>query len=185
MQKKGRREVFPASRQASTKRSGSERRKLAARAPAQRNALRANFMSDLKVRPPNRSRGMRVFRGPPNAYNSGMAFQQLSPLEKDIVRQAMRAVIDGPFIDDWEFHARMGVYRPEAQTILRSWPDLDDSTYDSATFLTINNSLNELCYGLWISDEEWSEWLSVPREELRRIYVSWARLAGLSGTGIR
>jgi len=114
-----------------------------------------------------------------------MALQDLTDIERSAVRQCLRAIIDGPFIEDWEFHTRLGIHRTTAKTILASWRYLDDSIEDSDTFLAINNSMNEVCHGVPISPDEWEKWFTASREEIRRTFRKWAGLAGMSATGIR
>ena len=41
-----------------------------------------------------------------------MAFTELSPSERRIVLQCMKAIADGPEIEDWEFQTRLGIVRP-------------------------------------------------------------------------
>ena len=68
-----------------------------------------------------------------------MAFKALSKDEKEIVLQCMKAIADGPEIEDWEFQTRLGIVRPALRRIIAMWPEIDDSLDNSDEFLAINN----------------------------------------------
>jgi hypothetical protein len=105
-----------------------------------------------------------------------MSFSELSPAEKEIVLQCMKAIADSPGIEDWEFHTRLGIGRPALRRVISLWPDIDDSSDKSNEFLAINNCLNEICYGLDISAIEWRIWFTQPIDEIRRTYYKWLGL---------
>ena len=63
----------------------------------------------------------------------------------------MLAILEGPFIDDSEFHARLGLERHVMRDILSRWPILDDEADESPARLAINNCMNEVCHGVRIS----------------------------------
>jgi hypothetical protein len=109
----------------------------------------------------------------------------LSQADKEIVRLCLVAVLEGPWIEDWEFHTRLGIDRRDLWRILSEGPHLDDSGHDSIDCLAINNCLNEVCYGIPISEEEWRLWFQVSRETIQATYGEWARLKGFSHTGLR
>jgi hypothetical protein len=100
-------------------------------------------------------------------------FQRLIPEEREIVHQAVRAITDGPFIDEWEFHIRFGVDRSGFVALLARWPDVDDTLNDSDDALAINGALNEACNDDVISPAEWLKWFSAPLDEVCRIYDKW------------
>jgi hypothetical protein len=75
-----------------------------------------------------------------------MAFEVLTSREQDVVLRCMKATI--AYVDDCEKHSRLGLEPQELQRVLDAWPHIDDSSEDSAEFLAVNNSLNEVCYGL-------------------------------------
>jgi hypothetical protein len=114
-----------------------------------------------------------------------MAFKELSPTEKEIVLQCMKAIVDGPEIEDWEFQTRLGIVRPTLRRIISLWPEIDDSSDDSDEFLAINNCLNEVCHGVNISATEWQEWFAQPKDEIKQTFAKWLRLRGSSSGGIR
>jgi hypothetical protein len=114
-----------------------------------------------------------------------MAFAELSPSEQQIVLRCMKAIADGPEIEDWEFQTRLGIVRPSLRRVISLWPTIDDSSEDSDEFLAINNCLNEVCHGVKIPDAEWRKWFSQSREEIIKTYNKWLRLKGRSSGGIR
>jgi hypothetical protein len=113
-----------------------------------------------------------------------MALEQLPSNSKEVVFQCMKAILNGPFIDDFEFHARLGIDRETLKSILSRWPNLDDSEDSSDESLAVNNCLNEVCYGLDISEGEWSKWFNVARTEIERVYKEWASKRARRASGI-
>jgi len=116
-----------------------------------------------------------------------MAIESLPEEEREIIRSCLRAVLEGPFIDDDEFQTRLGVDRIALKELLESWPDVDDSTDDSRDCLLINNSMNELCHGVKTTPEEWARWFGpgISREMVKRTYTNWTIAKGWPGTGVR
>ncbi len=114
-----------------------------------------------------------------------MAIQQLSLADQEIIRRCLVAICDGPFLEDAEFHPRIGVAKESLKNITHTWPAVDDSDDESDAALAINNALNELCYGLPISPEDWTLWIIVPRTEIIRVYQEWARIRGWKSTGVK
>ena len=114
-----------------------------------------------------------------------MAFEDLSAREKATVLQCMKAIADGPQIEEWEFHTRLGLDRTNLRRIISLWPDIDDSSQDSDDFLAINNCLNEVCHGINISAADWSNWFTQPKDEVKQTYHRWLKLRGLPAGGLR
>ena len=54
----------------------------------------------------------------------------LTEAEKDTIRRCLVAVLDGPFIDDWEFKTRLGFDRMTLRSILSARPYLDCNSED-------------------------------------------------------
>ncbi len=107
-----------------------------------------------------------------------MAFKELSAAAKETVLQCMKAIADGPEIEDWEFHARLGIVRATPRRIISSWPEIDDSSDNSDEFLAINNCLNEICSGVSIPTIDWRKWFGQPKDEITRTYQKWLKLEG-------
>jgi len=59
----------------------------------------------------------------------------------NIIRDAMRAAVEGPFFPEWEFHTIMGVERKQMRAVLEAWPlqTVDDDTFICATINALNN----------------------------------------------
>jgi hypothetical protein len=114
-----------------------------------------------------------------------MAFADLSPNEQQIVLQCMQAIADGPAIEDWEFHTRLGINRSTLRRIISAWPAIDDGSDSSEEFLAINNCLNEICHGIKIEDTEWQTWFTQPQDEIIKTYRKWLKVRESSSGGIR
>jgi hypothetical protein len=52
-----------------------------------------------------------------------MKSDSLSSVDKEILGQALRASVDGPFFPDWEFHILFGLERSEVRAIAATWPE--------------------------------------------------------------
>jgi len=102
-----------------------------------------------------------------------MTIRSFSQAELTLLRQCLRAVVEGGFIEAPEFHTRLGVEHRKAQAILSQWPDLDDLDEDSDEYLLINNAFNELCHGLSLTDEEWGIWIKASKAEVKSCLDKW------------
>ena len=105
-----------------------------------------------------------------------MAFADLSPNEKQIVLECMKAIADGPYFQDWEFHTRLGIERPTLRRIISIWPAINDRSDDSDGFLAINNCLNEICHGIQIADPEWQSRFAHSKDEVKSTLHKWLKL---------
>lgn len=106
----------------------------------------------------------------------------LSAEETEVVRRAIAAM---PEILDEEFSTRMGITEEKAGSLLKAWPDVDDTEDDSHACVAINNSLNDILYGEGLSDEQCLRLTGADRRELNRIYQKYAAARGWKSTGIR
>lgn len=100
-----------------------------------------------------------------------MPLRELDSEELEVVKDCLRAAVEGPFFPDWEFHTLFGLERAEVKSILKSWPNLNEN--DEAVVLAINNSFNNLLgypHGL---HDNWSDFIRVDSRELARIYMKW------------
>jgi hypothetical protein len=104
-----------------------------------------------------------------------MALKDLTPADKQVVYACLRAISEGPFIGDFEFHARLGLHRAEFAAVLERWPVLDDSRPESDDALAINGCFGEVCYGVPIGEDDWAKWFNVPRADVARVYRTWAQ----------
>ncbi len=104
-----------------------------------------------------------------------MSLRCLAPSEVVIVRRAMEATFQ---FFSRHFQTRLGVEPEEMTELLRVWPDVDDTSDDSLACLAVNNSLNEMSYGVDISEEESVRLLGVRRDEVVRVFRKWREARG-------
>jgi hypothetical protein len=103
-----------------------------------------------------------------------MAWTELDERERAVVRECLRAAVDGPFFPEWEFATIFGLGRNEVRKVLESWPQLDES--DENVAIAINNTLNNfLGYPLGEDQAAWPQFISVSRAELMAIFDKWKR----------
>jgi hypothetical protein len=106
------------------------------------------------------------------SYDVLVGFSSLSEVERNTVRQAMQAVLDGSWIDDSEFGTRLGFERESLREILRNWPLLDDSG-NGVVGLAINNCMNEVCHGIDISGYDWNVWFTQSKDAVKATFSKW------------
>ncbi len=113
--------------------------------------------------------------------------KSLTEPEKATVRECVDFIFSsGRFDLAADCETRIGVSVEQLKAVLSAWPKVQDEISGSHGFLVINNSLNEVCHGPDAPGaEQWAEYLSVPREQVVRIYQKWAKSLGLSHTGIQ
>ena len=111
-----------------------------------------------------------------------MAFEQLTEREQEVIQQALNAVFHRPYIEDAEFGTRLGLDRVQLWEVLAAWPRLEDLDDDSNASLAINNCLNEVLHGIWISSEDWAMQFTVSKEDVEAVYEHWAQLKGHRST---
>lgn len=114
-----------------------------------------------------------------------MGLNGLSDEDKVAILQCMRAIAESQLIEDWEIHSRLGMKRETLRAVVSCWPNIDDSIVDSDAFLAINNCLNEICHGVYISPEEWDKWFTLTRSQIFDSYRKWLDRRGESHSGIR
>jgi hypothetical protein len=100
-----------------------------------------------------------------------MALKDLNELEKAVIMECLKASVDGPFFPEWEFDTIFGLTREEVNEILEALPDVDDSMEDVQ--MAINNSLCNLLGYPHQQEQYWSDYISVPPEEVARILRKW------------
>lgn len=113
-----------------------------------------------------------------------MSFKKLETAEKLAIRQTMLTILNEDLIADFEFQTRLGVEKRDLAVVIDSYPNIDDARDDSLETLSINNCLNELCFGVKAPENAW-ERIGVTRQDLLDIYKKWADLRGWMSTGIR
>jgi hypothetical protein len=100
-----------------------------------------------------------------------MSVADLDSRERNVIRDCLRAAVEGPFFPDWEFSTLFGLSRTEVREVLESWPNLDEA--NESVVLAINNSLNNLLGYPHALENKWSEFIPVTEQELGRIYMKW------------
>ena len=106
------------------------------------------------------------------SYDVLVGLTSLNKSERTAVRECMQAVLDGSWIDDFEFETRLGFKRESLKVILNGWPLLDDST-NGLVRLAINNCMNEVCNGINISDRDWNTWFTQSPEQVAAAFSKW------------
>ena len=103
-----------------------------------------------------------------------MNAKRLTRMERIWIREAVRAVAEGPFLNaSGDLHTLTGFDQEELAFIVQSFETADDSAEDHA--LAINNCLNALLNFPHKQDHRWSEFISIPKSELALIYEKWRR----------
>jgi hypothetical protein len=110
-----------------------------------------------------------------------MTIASLTPEEREVIRRAMLATFR---YFDHDFHTRLGIQPATMRSMLAAWP-IDDSDDDSDACLAVNNTLNDLLFGVCISEADAMEFVGVTGAEIQRVYAKWAVARGWSKTGIR
>jgi hypothetical protein len=95
----------------------------------------------------------------------------LTPDDRDVVRQCLRAAVEGPFFPHLEFQTLFGLERSEVRTVLGAWPDLDES--NDSVRLAINNSFANLLGYPHGCESQWPQFISVSGGDVSRIFHLW------------
>lgn len=114
-----------------------------------------------------------------------MPLATLNQNDVALIERALRALAAGDIVEEFEFGARIGVEMVDFRKMVDRWPAWDDGDDNSAECLAINNTLNDLLHGIGLSDRQCIEVLGVGRDELLRVYRTWADSRGWSATGVR
>ncbi len=108
-----------------------------------------------------------------------MAIEQLTHEEKKIVFACICAVAKGPFFPHGDYHIR----RLRLFKLIANFSTIDDSDPDSDAAIVINNSMNEVCYGVRISPADWQKWFDVDKDAVRSLFNKWRQLQGWDPRG--
>lgn len=101
-----------------------------------------------------------------------MPLADLDDREREVVRECLRAAVEGPFFPEWEFGTIFGLQRDEVRQVLLSWPELDEA--DESVVLAINNSFNNLLgYPIGNMEEIWPKYITVSGAVLAKIFDKW------------
>jgi hypothetical protein len=109
---------------------------------------------------------------------SAMGLKHLTKDEQQIVLRCIRAIVEGPFLCEGDFHSIIGLERSEAATVASRWPSVDESEED--VHLAINNSMNALLIWFGWQDEDPASgstllrhWTGATPEEIERVFEKW------------
>ena len=101
-----------------------------------------------------------------------MSLANLDERERAVVRECLRAAVEGPFFPEWEFSIIFGLERDDVRRVLSAWPELDET--DESVVRAINNSFNNLFgYPTRNKKDLWPKFISVSGLELARIFDKW------------
>lgn len=96
---------------------------------------------------------------------------------ESIIERCLRAVVEGPFIEEWEFHTLIGLDRGEVRVILDAWPSLPagvpdgSSSADEAQRVAVVNSINNLLgYPDGFHGDRFTELVGAPEPEVRETF---------------
>ena len=92
-----------------------------------------------------------------------------NPKDKKIIFECLKASVYGPFFPDWEFSILFGLERNDIENIISDWEKININNKNVQ--LAINNSINNLLgYPHGISDKDWLSYISISREELKKLF---------------
>jgi hypothetical protein len=107
-----------------------------------------------------------------------MSLSALSADDKGVVAEAIRAILDGGFVGEFEYDARLGLRIERARELFATWPDLDDKADDSDAAALVNGSLNEICNGVHIPERDWARWFTVSKDHVKQVFLAWRNARG-------
>ena len=100
-----------------------------------------------------------------------MATKSLTPRERRIILECLKAAAEGPFFPDWEVDTLLGFSRNELKSLIARWDTLDLN--EASVQQAINNCLINLLGHPHGHHEEWSRYISVDPDELSALWESW------------
>ncbi len=107
-----------------------------------------------------------------------MPLEHLTASERNVVAGCLRAVVEGPFFDDDEYHPMFGLSRVEMADLLARWPRLSES--EDEVMRGLNNAMNNLLIWYGWQDEEpergarlLREWTGATPDEIERVFYKW------------
>ena len=90
--------------------------------------------------------------------------------DQAVIKQCLRAAVDGPFFPDWEFHTLFGFQREELRQIADNWPNWEDAEEQrDAVNATLNNLLG-YPHNQWTV---WHKYISPVAAEVAEVYARW------------
>ena len=96
--------------------------------------------------------------------------ERLSDQDRLIVRDCLRAAVEGPFFPDWEFHTLFGLTREEVRWVLETWPETGAADVQDTA---VRNSLNHLLGYPHNDWEAWRRFISVDPPDVAGVLSRW------------
>jgi hypothetical protein len=107
-----------------------------------------------------------------------MGLEHLTKDECETVLRCIRAIVEGPFLSEGDFHPIIGLERSEAAAVASRWSAVDESEEDVQ--LAINNSMNALLIWFGWQDEDpdsasaiFRQWTGATPQEIERLFEKW------------
>lgn len=100
------------------------------------------------------------------------SFATLTPEERHVIYQCLKAAAEGPFFPDWEFQALFGMSKNDVARLIALWPDINHAQ----TFIqaAINSSINNLLGYPHNKFDIWHEYISADPAQLAVIFQKWS-----------
>jgi hypothetical protein len=99
------------------------------------------------------------------------AMENLTDTDKLLIKNCLRACVEGPFFPDWEFSTLFGLTRDEVNSIYIKFPDINEKKSD--TSLAINNAFNMLLFYPHEKNDILEKYIHISRNELSEKYTNW------------
>jgi hypothetical protein len=94
---------------------------------------------------------------------------KLEKADLDVVKDCLKAAVDGPFFPEWEFQTLIGVDRDTVRSVYRAWPEKTVSSEDYGC--AIIGSMNNLVGYPHGYDAEWGKYISASPDEVSELIV--------------
>lgn len=104
--------------------------------------------------------------------------ENLEPRDQRVIELCLRAVVEGPFIEEWEFQTLIGFRRGEVRAILDAWPALPvgspggyssgDEAQRAVAVIAMNNLLG---YPHGFGADRFTELVGVSEREVRNTFL--------------
>jgi hypothetical protein len=100
-----------------------------------------------------------------------MALEHCTEEDRQIIGRCLRASVEGPFFDEWEFQTLFGITRAQVAQVLKAWPAVDGR--DKNVDLAVHNSLGQLLGYPHREKEAWEQYIAMPKERVRETLRRW------------
>lgn len=94
-----------------------------------------------------------------------------TPEEHRTIVQCLRAAADGPFFPEWEFPTLFGFSRNEFRNHASRYEPADDLPVHVG--VAVHNTLNNLIGYPIDAEDQWAQWIPVPRSTLQTLFDKW------------